>query len=395
METQTFNFDEKVCRKGSDALKWEALLPRWGREDLLALWIADMEFKTPKAVTECIQNRASHEVFGYTMKPKAWYNSIIDWQKRRNGLDIKEEMLVFTPGIVPGLAMAVQSLTEVGDKILIQQPVYQPFINSVKNNNRVLVNSSLVLKEGKHQIDFQDFEEKAKDCKMFILCNPHNPGGRVWTRQELEKIAEICNKYNIIVVSDEIHSDLTLKHSTFTSYGKISSQTFNNCVIFNSPSKAFNMAGLASAYAIIANEKIREKFSHHLNNCCMLGDGNVFAFLPVVSAYEKGESWLEAMLDYVQENINFTIDFLQKHTPKIKPIIPEASYLIFFDCREICSCQDSLNDFFVDKAHLALNDGSMFGEEGVGFMRINLACNRDFLQKALNQLKEAYEKCNY
>ncbi|EGD33606.1 MULTISPECIES: MalY/PatB family protein [unclassified Capnocytophaga] len=384
-----YNFDEIIDRKGTDALKLEALLPRWGREDLIPMWIADMDFRTPPFIVNAVKKRIQCEVFGYTDKPLAWYQSIINWQKRRHHLNITKEMICFVPGVVPAIVMAMEAFTNVGDNVLIQPPVYYPFEAAIRNTSRKVVTNPLLIENGQYRINFEDFEEKVKICKLFILCNPHNPGGRVWTREELQKLADICSKYQVLMISDEIHADLTLPSHQHTSLASLSKEVAMNCVTFSSASKTFNMAGLASAYAIIPNPEVRQKFLDKTVGY-MLTDGNIFAFQTTVAAYEEGEEWLSQLLQYIQGNINFLLQYVDKYLPKVKYLIPQASYLVFLDFRELGLSQEELVSFCTNKAHLALVDGSVFGKEGTGFMRINLASPRSVIEKALNQLKEAF-----
>lgn len=383
-----YDFDQINDRRNSDALKLEALKPRWGRTDLLPMWVADMDFKTPPFIVKALEKRMECEIFGYTSKPNEWYEAIIKWQKKRFGWNISSNMISFTPGVVPALAMAVQAFTQKGDKVLIQQPVYYPFSLVVENNDRTLVNSPLELIDGKYQINFEKLEQDIKGCKLFLFCHPHNPGGRVWTREELEKVAHICHKNNVIIVSDEIHADLTLSPHKHIPFPSVSEEARNNSIMFGSPSKAFNMAGFASSYAVIENPEIRKKFQSYVEGN-MLGDGNVFAFQTVIAAYNEGEEWLGQLLAYIQKNIDFLVDYIEKNIPKIKMIVPEASYLVFLDFRELDLCQKGIVELCVDKAHLALNDGAMYGKEGEGFMRINLACPQSVIKQALEQLKSA------
>ena len=383
-----YNFDELIDRTGTDALKLEALQPRWGRTDLLPMWVADMDFKTPLFVVATIKKRLECEIFGYTSKPDAWYESIISWQKRRHQWEISKEMLSFVPGVVPALAMAVQAFTEVGDKVMIQQPVYNPFMLVVKNNHRELVNCPLYLENGQYHIDFELFEEKIKGCKLFLFCHPHNPGGRVWTREELQKVAAICERNKVIVVADEIHADLTFAPYTHIPYATISEEAKMHSVVFASASKAFNMAGFASSYAVISNPTLRGRFNSYVEGN-ELAAGNVFAFNTTVAAYNEGETWLLEMLDYVQENIQFLTNYIAEHLPMLKVIVPQASYLVFIDFSALQLTQKELVALCTHKAHLALNDGSIYGEEGKGFMRINMACARSVVAQALKQLKEA------
>lgn len=388
-----YNFDEVVCRKHTDALKLEALAPRWGRTDLLPMWVADMDFKTPPFIVEVMKKRMECEIFGYTAKPESWYEAIISWQARRHQWTITKEMISFVPGVVPALAMAVQAFTERGEKVMIQQPVYNPFAQVVRNNHRELVNCPLDLKDGQYHINFEVFEEKIKGCKLFLFCHPHNPGGRVWTREELQKVAAICAQNNVIIVADEIHADLTLPPYQHIPFATVSEEAAQNSVVFASPSKAFNMAGLATSYAVIANPTLRRRFESYVEGN-ELAAGNVFAFNTVVAAYNKGEEWLQQMLNYVQGNVDEVIHYIEKYIPQLKVIVPQASYLVFIDFSALQLSQKEIVALCTDKAHLALNDGAIYGEEGKGYMRINLACPRSVVKQALIQLKEAVRSIN-
>ncbi|WP_297890552.1 MalY/PatB family protein [uncultured Capnocytophaga sp.] len=388
-----YNFDEVVCRKHTDALKLEALAPRWGRTDLLPMWVADMDFKTPPFIVEVMKKRMECEVFGYTARPESWYEAIISWQARRHQWTITKEMISFVPGVVPALAMAVQSFTERGEKVMIQQPVYNPFAQVVRNNHRELVNCPLELKDGQYHINFEVFEEKIKGCKLFLFCHPHNPGGRVWTREELQKVATICAQNNVIIVADEIHADLTLPPYQHIPFATVSEEAAQNSVVFASPSKAFNMAGLATSYAVITNPTLRRRFESYVEGN-ELAAGNVFAFNTVVAAYNKGEEWLQQMLNYVQGNVDEVIHYIEKYIPQLKVIVPQASYLVFIDFSALQLSQKEIVALCTDKAHLALNDGAIYGEEGKGYMRINLACPRSVVKQALIQLKEAVRSIN-
>ena len=383
-----YNFDELIDRTGTDALKLEALQPRWGRTDLLPMWVADMDFKTPPFIVEVMKKRMECEVFGYTAKPESWYEAIISWQKRRHKWTITKEMISFVPGVVPALAMAVQAFTQRGEKVMIQQPVYNPFAQVIRNNHRELVNCPLELKDGQYHINFKLFEKKIKGCKLFLFCHPHNPGGRVWTREELKKVATICAQNNVIIVADEIHADLTLLPYEHIPFASVSEEAKQNSVVFASPSKAFNMAGLATSYAVIANPTLRRRFESYVEGN-ELAAGNVFAFNTVVAAYNKGEEWLQQMLTYVQGNIDEVVSYIKENIPQLKVIIPQASYLVFIDFSALQLNQKDIVALCTNRAHLALNDGSIYGEEGNGYMRINLACPRSVVRQALAQLKDA------
>lgn len=389
-----YNFDEVVDRRGTGALKIEALKTKWGRTDLIPLWVADMDFKTPKFIVEAVQKRLDNEIFGYTSESEDWYSAIINWQKRRNQWEITKEMISFVPGVVPGLSFAVQCFTQPKDKVLIMPPVYQQFGKAVRNHGRELLLCPLKLVDNDYTFDFEMFEERVKECKLFLLCNPHNPGGKVWRKEELQKIAQICKKYKVLVISDEIHSDLTFPPHKHYPFSSVSEEARDNNVTFNAPSKAFNLAGFCSSFAIIENPEIRKKFVDFTERM-MLGDANVFAYLTTEAAYEHGEEWLAEVKKYIWQNILYLNQFLKKYTPKIKAVIPQASYLVFLDCRELNLSQEDLVDFFVNKAHLALNLGEDYGENGKGFMRINLAAPRVLIKKALNQIKAAYQEKNF
>ncbi|WP_263661912.1 MalY/PatB family protein [Bacteroides nordii] len=383
-----YNFDEIIDRRGTESVKWDAVSERWGRNDLLPMWVADMDFRTPPFVMEALRKRLEHEVLGYTFACEEWYTSIINWLQNRHGWKVKREELTFMPGIVRGLAFAIQCFTEKGDKVMVMPPVYHPFFLVTEKNKREVVYSPLVLRDGQYYIDFDRFRKDIQGCKLLILSNPHNPGGRVWTREELEQIAEICYESKTLVISDEIHADLTLPPYQHITFALVSEKARQNSLVFMSPSKAFNMPGLASSYCIIENKEICRCFQEYME-ASELSEGHLFAYLSVAAAYSNGTEWLDQVLAYIQSNIDFTDAFLSEYIPDIKMIRPQASYLVFLDCRTLGLNQKELVDLFVDGAHLALNDGTMFGKEGEGFMRLNVACPRSVLEKALKQLKEA------
>lgn len=383
-----YNFDEIIDRRGTESVKWDAVSERWGRNDLLPMWVADMDFRTPPFVMEALRKRLEHEVLGYTFACEEWYTSIINWLQNRHGWKVKREELTFMPGIVRGLAFAIQCFTKKGDKVMVMPPVYHPFFLVTEKNKREVVYSPLVLRDGQYYIDFDRFRKDIQGCKLLILSNPHNPGGRVWTREELEQIAEICYESKTLVISDEIHADLTLPPYQHITFALVSEKARQNSLVFMSPSKAFNMPGLASSYCIIENKEICRCFQEYME-ASELSEGHLFAYLSVAAAYSNGTEWLDQVLAYIQSNIDFTDAFLSEYIPNIKMIRPQASYLVFLDCRTLGLNQKELVDLFVDGAHLALNDGTMFGKEGEGFMRLNVACPRSMLEKALKQLKEA------
>lgn len=383
-----YNFDEIIDRCGTESVKWDAVGQRWGRKDLLPLWVADMDFRTPPFVMEALRKRLEHEVLGYTFACNEWYASIIGWLQQRHGWTIGPEMLTFTPGIVRGLAFALQCFTDRGDKVMVMPPVYHPFFLVTEKNNREVVYSPLVLHDGQYYIDFDRFRRDVQGCKVLILSNPHNPGGRVWRVDELAQIADICAESGTIVISDEIHADLTLPPYKHPAYALVSKKARENSIVFMSPSKAFNMPGIASSYCIIENDQLRHRFKEFME-ASEFDEGHLFAYLTVAAAYSNGTEWLDQALAYIQGNIDFTDEYLRTHIPAIRMIRPQASYLIFLDFRELGMSQEELNRLLIEDAHLALNDGTTFGKEGEGFMRLNIACPRATLTQALEQLEQA------
>lgn len=385
-----YDFDILIDRKATDALKIDAVPAIWGRDDLLPLWVADMDFATPPFILNELRHRLEHEILGYTVRTPRWASSIVAWQQSRYGWEIEEEWLNFIPGIVPGIAFVINCFTQPGDTILIQPPVYHPYFHVPENLGRKLRENHLELIDGQYQIDFERFERDVRGCKLFLLCHPHNPGGRVWTAEELQRMAGICHREGVIVVSDEIHADLTLPPFHHVPYAKVSAEAAECSITLMSSSKAFNMAGLTSSYSIISNEVLRERFHRHLSHS-ELNLGHAFAFNSVAAAYSHGTEWLDQMLAYVQGNIDYVEQFLASELPQIDLIRPQASYLVFLDCRRLGLSVKGLNELFVDKARLALNDGAMFGKEGEGFMRLNVASPRSVIAEAMNRLKKALD----
>ena len=386
-----YNFDEVIERRGTDSVKWDAVERRWGRNDLIPMWVADMDFRTAPFVIDALKKRLEHEVLGYTFACKEWAESIINWLKERHGWEIREDMLTFTPGIVRGLAFAIHCFTEKGDKVMVMPPVYHPFFLVTQKNEREVVYSPLVLKDGQYHIDFDRFRKDVQGCKLLILSNPHNPGGRVWTAEELKEIAAICYNNGTFVISDEIHADLTLPPYKHYPFATVSEAAASNSLVFMAPSKAFNMPGLGSSYAITVDKDIRERFQTFME-AGEFSEGHLLAYIGAAAAYMHGAEWLEQMLDYIKENIDFTEEYLKEHIPGIGMIRPQASYLVFLDCRALGLPQEKLARLFAEKAHLALNDGTMFGKPGEGFMRLNVGCPRSVLQKALEQLSAAVKE---
>jgi len=395
-----YDFDEVIDRRHTDALKIDYVPELWGRDDLMPLWVADMDFATPPFIMDALKQRCEHPVLGYTCRARAWYEAIVRWQQSRYGWNIQEEWLNFVPGIVPGIAFCIHCFTRPEDKVLIQTPVYHPYILVPQNNGRVVVESALKSDDravaGSYSaavmtIDWEDFERKAEGCKLFLLCHPHNPGGRVWAREELERMADICQRKDVLVISDEIHADLTHHGYSHLPFASVCEAAAQNSITFASPSKAFNMAGLTSSYSIIPNPDVRAKFSTFLENS-ELNLGHLFAFISVAAAYSHGTEWLDQCISYIEDNVAYVERTLREEMPRICIIRPQASYLVFLDCRGLGLTPEALNRFFVEEAHLALNDGAMFGKPGEGFMRLNVASPRSVIEKAMQQLKAAYDR---
>lgn len=386
-----YNFDEIIERRGTGAIKVEALEERYGDSSLIPMWVADMDFKSPPAIAEAIVDRARHGVFGYTKPSQAYYDSIINWVEGYHDWKIKQEWISFIPGIVKGLAFTVDCFTDKGDEVIIQPPVYHPFRIVPTLHHRTVVGNPLILTSDQYKMDLESLKGLiSPSTKMLILCNPHNPGGRVWTRQELIDIADICYDRNVLVISDEIHSDLAFAPNKHIPFASVSEKAAQNSITFMAPSKTFNIAGIVSSYSIIPNDKLREKF-HAFLASSELDAGHIFAYLAAQTAYNEGKDWLEEVKDYLWNNIEFVDNYLKKNIPQIKAMLPEASFLIWLDCRELNISQEELVSLFVNEAKLALNDGTIFGEGGEGFMRLNVGTPKANVEKAMDNLKKAIE----
>lgn len=386
-----YDFDENVPRKHTDCLKYDNVKEMFGTEEILPMWIADMDFKTPPFIIEALKKRLNHEVLGYTYCCSRWKPAIQNWVSRHYGWEVQPDEIGFVGGIVPAISFALQCFTKAGDKVLIQPPVYHPYHHVTHDLERTLVTSPLKLVNGQLEINFADFEEKIKGCKVFLLCNPHNPCGRVWSKEELLRMCDICVKNNVLIISDEIHCDMALKGFHHTPFATVSDDAKNNSITFMAASKTFNIAGLKSSYHIIQNETIRKQYHEFLRKS-ELDTAHVFATGPVATAYNEGDEWLKQMLEYVEANIDFMEEYLKANMPKMGMIRPQASYLVFLDARGLGLPHDELVEFFVREAKVGMNDGAMFGEGGSGFMRMNLGCPRATLVRALEQIKSAYDK---
>ncbi|MBQ1802741.1 MAG: pyridoxal phosphate-dependent aminotransferase [Lachnobacterium sp.] len=389
MPEKNLNFDEIIARKGTDCLKYDFASRRGMPEDVLPFWVADMDFKTSSYVEDALIERVKHGIFGYSEVGEPYFKAIANWMKKHHNWEIKREWLVKTPGVVYALAMAIKAFTNEGDSVLIQQPVYYPFSEVIEDNKRKIVSNDLVLGEdNKYYIDFVDFEEKIiqNKVKLFLLCSPHNPVGRVWTKEELIKIGDICLKHGVLVVSDEIHNDFDYekRHIVFSSLKK---EFEENSIVCTSPSKTFNLASMLISNIFIPDRKKRHLFRKQIDASGM-SQLSVLGLVATQTAYEKGEEWYDAMISYVKENISFAKEYIKKNMPNVKMIDIEGTYLLWLDFRETGIDVDELDRRIIYDAKLWLDSGKIFGKSGEGFQRINVACPRCLLEEALKRLKQ-------
>lgn len=385
-----YNFDEIIDRSASHCVKIDRLKAVFGRDDLIPLWVADMDFLSPPAIAEALIERTRHGIFGYTVPDNGYYNSIIDWLRQRHSYEVRREEITFVPGVVKGIAFAIDAFTRKNDKIIIQPPVYHPFRIVPESLGREVINNPLLFDNGRYSIDFDGLRRivAENECKILLLCSPHNPAGRVWHEDELKQLAEICYDNNILVISDEIHSDLTLPGYRHRPFATVSEKARKNSITLMAPSKTFNIAGIVSSFAVTHNPEIRKQYLGYLSPR-ELDQPTIHALVDTEAAYREGREWLDEAIAYIQKNITFVESFLKEHIPQIKVIRPEATFLLWLDCRELHLTQKELVYLFVHKAGLALNNGTIFGKEGEGFMRLNVGTTLSTLEKALDKLRKA------
>lgn len=396
-----FNFDEEIERTGTQCTKWEFIMkgdqliyanhahPNQAGKRLLPLWVADMDFRCPPAVVEAVTDRARHGLYGYSEPCDSYYEAVVGWMDRRHSWAIDRDWIVHTPGVVPALHMLVQAFVAPGEKVLVQRPVYYPFSNAIESNQAQLVSNSLVYSDGDYKMDFDDLARKAADpaVKMAILSSPHNPVGRVWTRDELIRFGEICLEQDVLVVSDEVHNDLIYRDHTFTTFAKISADFARRSIVCTAASKSFNLAGLKLSNIVISNSALRERFAKTVRRNGLYG-ANPFGIVAVEAAYNHGEAWLEAAMEYVEANCQFMIDFLAEHLPQLRVIQPQGTYLVWVDWRALGLAPAERKSLLMEKARVYLDEGELFGPEGEGFERFNIACPRSILEEALNRIKD-------
>jgi len=387
-----YNFDEVIDRTGYHSAKWDSLKEMFGEvpEDILSMWVADMEFRSPKPVIDAIKKAAEHGIYGYTSRPDSYYHAIIEWMEKRYDWKVKKDWLAFAPGVVPALGIIIRAFTQPGDKIIIQPPVYYPFFRVIENNGCHIVNNPLKFSGERYFMDFDDLERKLDDprVKLLILCNPHNPVGREWHKEELSMLGEICIRHNVIIVSDEIHADILFEGVKHIPFASISPAFAHHSITCTAPSKTFNLAGLKTSTIIFPNNKYYKIYNNTLD-ALHLDRNSVFGLVALEAAYRYGEEWLEQLLSYLNENLRFLMKYFEERIPKIKIIKPEGTYLIWLDCRQLGLNTKDLNGFMLNKARVALDDGYWFGTQGEGFMRMNIACPRSVLEEGLKRIEGA------
>lgn len=389
----TYDFDKIIDRHGTGALALDVLQERYGKADLMPLWVADMNFATPQFITDAMKRRLDHSLFGYTVVPKDFWPTVTRWIDTHHQWTVREEWMRFVPGIVKGIGFVVNVFVKPDEKVIIQPPVYHPFrLTPAGNGREVVMNPLIRHDDDSYSMDFDNLAEVADDkCRLLILSNPHNPAGIVWDEETLRRLAHFCAERGIIVISDEIHCDMALFGNRHHPFASVSEEAAQCSITFGAPSKTFNIAGIVSSYCIVPNEELRNRlFSWMAAN--ELDEPHIFAPIATMAAFNEGEEWRRQMLHYIEGNIMFVEDYLKENLPQIKPLRPQASFLVWLDCRGLRLQHDALVHLFVDEAGLALNDGEMFGKGGEGFMRMNIASPRAVLREALGRLKDAVER---
>lgn len=386
-----YNFDKTVNRINNNSAKWNEMGKNFGKDDLLPMWIADMDFETAPEILEEMKNKLEQKIFGYVSRPDSYYQSAIDWSKKRYNYDIEPTSIIHSPGVIPTISILLKNFAKDTDKIMIQTPVYPPFAGTVKNSNKILVENRLIQDDnGNWKIDFEDFEDKSKDknLKWFILCNPHNPVGRVWKKDELQRIADICLKYDVRVISDEIWRDLVYKGHEFTAFASLSKEVENITITCFSATKTFNLAGLQASFAVFPRKDELDLFDSKLG-ALDIKRNNPFSLVAMEAAFNKGEEWLNELVEYLEGNVNFVIDYVEKNIPKVKIVKPEGTYLVWFDFRELNLSNEEISKALIKEGKVALNNGTSFGDVGSEFFRMNIACPRYMVQDAIKRVDKA------
>jgi len=386
-----YNFDTVVPREDTFCEKYDQRQRIFGRSDVIPMWVADMDFASPAPVLEAIARRLQHPILGYSYRSDSYWQSIVEWVDRRNGWKIDPSWLEFVPGVVPGLVLALRAFTQPGDGVVIQPPVYHPFARQTRLNDRVVINNPVRLVGNHYEIDFEDLDHKLAGAKVFLMSNPHNPTGRVFTREELIRIGELCVKHDVLILADEIHSDLIYQPHKHIHIASLDERFAARTLTFIAPSKTFNLAGLSTASVIIPNATLLRQFRYEISKL-HADQGSIFGTIALEAAYRYGEEWLDELLGYLKGNIYYVLTFLQEKMPSVRAVRPEGTYLMWIDFSAWPMSHEELTRFMIEKAGLGLNEGSMFGEEGRGWMRMNIATRRDVVRQAMTQLYEAAQK---
>jgi cysteine-S-conjugate beta-lyase len=384
-----WNFDKTLNREGTNCIKYDLREDTFGRKDVIPMWVADMDFNTPVFVVNALQERLNHPIYGYTSRPKEYYSSIIEWHIKRHNWRMEREWISFSPGVVPALNFCTLAFTSPGDSIIVQPPVYFPFFSAVEAHGRKLIYNQLKETADGWVMDFESLESNiSTSTRMIIISNPHNPVGRVWSETELRRLAEICLRNKLLILSDEIHCDLVLPGYKHIPLASLSEEIAASTITCLAPSKTFNLAGLSTSSVVISNAELRRTFKKTIEGL-HIGNGNIFGSIASTAAYSLGHDWLDALLDYIDGNIEFTLEYCSKMIPEIIPVRPEATYMIWLDCRKFGMTGKELKDFFVKNAGVGMNEGSSFGPGGEGFMRMNVATSRSIVAKAMEQIEKA------
>ena len=384
-----YNFDEEICREGTSCEKFDLRDEIFGRDDVIPLWVADMDFAAPPEVTEAIRKRAEHPVLGYSYRSDAYWNAIIGWVERHGGWKLRREWLDFTPGVVSGIVFALRAFTSEGDGVVIQPPVYHPFARQTRlNGRRVRENPLIQAADGRFVVDFDDLDRQLSGAKALLMSNPHNPTGRVFTREELTRIGELCVKHDVLILSDEIHSDLIYDPHRHLHIAALDERFARRTVTFIAPSKTFNMAGLSTSVVIVPDDSLRRRLQTELAKL-HADQGNIFGAVALEAAYSRCDEWLEQLIDYLDGNVNYVLDFLRDRMPSVRAVRPEGTYLMWLDFREWPMTHEQTYRLLIDRAGLGVNEGSMFGEQGRGWMRFNIASPRRVIERAMDRLYRA------
>ena len=385
-----YDFDQVIDRSGNRASKYDERVMKFGTDKVIPLWVADMDFKTAQPIIDACVKKAEEGIWGYTSRPASYFEAVKGWEKRRNNWDVDTSLMSWSLGVVPALSVLVKIFSHTGDKVMIQTPVYSEFYDVTEAWEREVVENKLVEENGTWHIDFEDFEKKAKEVKIFLLCSPHNPLGIVWSREDLQRMADICIANDVLLVSDEIHSDLIFHGKKHIPTATLSPEIAGKVISCVSATKTFNLAGLQASTTIFPNLDMKKKFDRFWMNMD-IHRNNAFSSVAMEAAYNEGEEWLEQLLEYISGNFDYIKEYCDKYIPKIKPSVPDATYLVWLDCRELGMDNEQLRSFMIEKAGLGLNEGYTFGRSLSGYMRLNAACPRSVLEQAMKQLKEAVE----